>query len=164
MLAIAGCSSLGGPSPGAGPDLASLDLASAMFAVDMPLSVEPADGPRVVFGTSLDVTLDRADAEAVMSALPPPAEGRSYAVYAFPNAQRANVRAVQSAVRAGQGGRLAIQPRFCVTADARKAADLISVIAVAPGQRPVTIVGPETLSALEARTGTVLPPCAGHSG
>lgn len=164
-LALAGCSSLGVATPGrTAADLAGTDLATAVFAIDMPLSIEPIDGPRVRYGAALDVTLIRADAESVMAVLPPPPEGRSYAIYAFAAEDQAKVRAAQAAAVAGRGAVLAVAPRLCATSDMRRDRDTVTVLAVVPGQRPVTIVGPETIAMLESRTGAPLPACAGHSG
>lgn len=163
LLPLAACTSLGGASPGhtSSADLTALDLASAVFAVDMPATVEPGAGPRVTYGTALDVALVPLDAEAVMAVLPAPPEGRSYAVYAFAPADQPKVRAAQ---QSPAGATLVVAPRVCVTPDSRKASDIVSILAIVPGQNPVTLTGPETLLALETRTGMQLPICQGHSG
>lgn len=161
---LAGCSSMGaiaiGPAQPS-PDLATLDLAGAKFAVDLPDSVGPGAGPRVTYGTMLDAALVQADAESVMAVLRPPREGRSYAVYAFSGSDQEKVRA---ALASRVTATLMIAPRVCVTSDTRKQDDSVSVIAIIPGQAPVTVAGPESLAALEARTGTQLAACAGRSG
>lgn len=162
---LAACSSFGVAPPGrAAVDLGKVDLATAVFAVDMPLSIEPLDGPRVRYGATLDATLRRADAEAVMAVLPPPAEGRSYAVYAFDIEDQEKVRAAQAAAVSGQGAPLTIVPALCATPDVRRERDTVSILAIVPGQRPMTMLGPETVAALEMRAGAALPVCAGHSG
>ena len=73
-LALAGCSSLGGATPAAraAPNLGGIDLATALFAVDLPMSVESIDGPTIAYGTALEITLERAEAERVMNVLPAP--------------------------------------------------------------------------------------------
>lgn len=162
-LGLAACSSFGGlpPSAGSGSPLDSIELAAALFAVDMPASVEPGEhGPRVVYGDELDVRLVRADAEAVMAALPPPASGRFYAVYSFAEADR---QAVQGAM--GQpGARVLVTPGLCLTPAADKGRDTVAVFAVLPGQPPLALVPLETLASIETRTGQPFPACAGHSG
>jgi hypothetical protein len=168
-LLLAGCSSLGGlaPQPSAPAfDLASADLALALFAVDLPASVRPAaQGPRVTYAASpgLDVTLVPADAEPVVAALQPPAAGRSYVVYAFAPEDQPKVRAAQSG-GARPGATFTVIPRLCVTAEARKNSDTIAVHAVLPGRQAVQVIAAETLLSLEARAGAPLPACAGHSG
>lgn len=166
LLLLASCTSLGGLSPTdtAALNLVGTDLSAALFAVDLPLSVEPADPPRVTSGDALDVTLVRADAEAVMGVLPPPAEGRSYAVYGFAPADQTAVRSGQTGLRAGQGAALSVAPRLCATGETKKDRDTVTVLAIVPGQRPIVVAGPETIVALEARTGVSVTPCAGHSG
>lgn len=156
---LAGCSSFGGNQQRM--DLASVDLSSALFAVDHPMSVEPTIvGPRVTYGV-LDVTLVRGDAERVMAVLPPPAEGRSYAIYAF---APEDVPKVRAAATAGTVTALSVAPNLCTTNAARKDNDVVTITAVLPGRGTLVVVPPETLAALEARTGVEMPVCPGHSG
>lgn len=160
-LALVACSSMGGLAPPPGTELARADLAAATFIVDLPVTVEPGPAPRVTYGAALDATLVPTDAEAVMPLLPAPAEGRSYAVYAFAEADR---EAVRAALGWAGTATLVVDPGICLTTAARKSSDRLSVLAIVPGSPPVTLFGPETLSALEGRIGRALAPCAGHSG
>jgi hypothetical protein len=162
---VVACTSLGGPSPGVpgALNLAAMDLASAAFALDLPASIEAVDPPRITYGSSLDVVLVRADAEQLMGVLPAPAEGRSYAVYAFSPRDRAKVSASRAATPAAPAT-LIVEPRLCATPDVQKDRDTVTVIAAVPGQRPVAISGPETVAAIETRLAAILPACAGHSG
>ena len=164
LTGLAACSSFGGLSssrPAEGAIVTTGDLAAALFAVDMPASVEPGErGPRVIYGDALDVTLVRADAEPVMAALPPPPEGRSYAVYAFAEADRPAVAAAVSQL----GARIVVSPGLCLTPAADRSKDTVTVLAVLPEKPPVTLMAPESLAAIEARLGAQFPVCAGHSG
>ena len=163
LAALAACSSFGGlsPKPTEGAIITSSDLTTALFAVDMPASVEPGErGPRVSYGDTLDVTLVRADAEPVMAALPPPPEGRSYAVYAFAEADKPAVAAAISQL----GARIVVVPGLCLTPVADRAKDTVTILAVLQDKPPVTLVPPETLAAIEGRAGVPFPACAGHSG
>lgn len=168
-LVLAGCTSLGGLAPQTSApafDLATADIATALFAVDLPASVRTTDaGPRVVYSGSpgFDVTLIRADAEAAVAVLPPPAEGRSYAVYAFEPEDQTRVRAAREG-GVQPGATFSVVPQLCLTAGARRNSDTIAVHAVLPGRGAVPVMARETLLSLESRTGTPLPPCAGHSG
>lgn len=166
VLALAGCSSLGVATTAsrAAPDLAGIDLATALFAVDLPMSVEAIDGPQVAYGAALDITLERAEAERVMNVLPAPAEGRSYAIFAIAAADQAAVRAAQAAALSGTTAALVVSPRLCATTDTSKDRDTVTVLALVSAKRPITLVGPETIAQLEARTASPLPACAGHSG
>jgi hypothetical protein len=157
---LGGCM-FGGAGQGPRMDLGAIDFATAVFAVDHPVSVEPTIvGPRVIYDT-LDATLVRGDAEAVMGALPPPAEGRSYAVYAFAPEDQPKVRAVATG---GTATAISIQPNLCLTSVAQKDRDTVTVVAVLPGRGTIVIVPPETLTELETRTGVPLTACPGHSG
>lgn len=165
-LSLAGCSSLGGATPAAraAPNLGGIDMATALFAVDLPMSVESIDGPTIAYGTALEITLERAEAERVMNVLPAPAEGRSYAIFAIAAADQAEVRAAQATATSGPAAALVVTPRLCATADTLKDRDTVTVLALVSAKRPITLVGPETIAELEARTATPLPACAGHSG
>ena len=162
---LAGCASLGGLTGGAAPaapalDLASDDIASMVVALDLPDTVLAGrEAPLVRYGAGpdrLDLTLEYGDAENVMGVLPPPREGRSYAVFAFTEADRDRVRAARAA------GALAfeIDPRICATSDARKERDMVGALGILPGGRVVTLVPQESIAAFELRTGAAVVACA----
>ncbi|HHY48828.1 MAG TPA: hypothetical protein GYA10_03690, partial [Alphaproteobacteria bacterium] len=174
---LAGCSSLGGiaPSSGSGAprdlDLVADDLSALIFALDLPESVEAAEqGPLFAYAINdkaappyLETTLVLADADLVMGALPPPAAGHSYRVYALGDAARQKLRALQAFARA-QAKRpsvtVNIVPRLCLPAPVSKSATTYSIRVVLPGRgalRP--LIADERLDALEARS-AVIPPCA----
>ena len=174
-LLLGGCSSLGGLSPSSGgaggPALLTTDLGTALFALDVPVSVEPVPpGLRLVVTVpqdrGLEAVLVRADAEPVMAALPPPAEGRTYFVYALSEADRAAVAALQARLAAmpAPAATLSIVPLLCVTPGVDPAKERISVLPVIGGAALHPIVDAESLASIAARAGAPLPACAGHSG
>ncbi len=175
-LLLGGCSSLGGLSAssggaGGGPAALPADIGRALFALDVPVTVEPvAPGLRLVVtvpqGGGLEALLVRADAEPVMAALPPPADGRTYYVYALSEADRAAVAALQARLAASPApaATISIVPALCVTAGIDPAKEQISVLPVLGGTALRPLIAGETLSSIATRTGAPLPSCAGHSG
>ena len=163
-VALTGCSSLGGLSPGSGTPAAALDplnddVSTMVLAVDLPDALSPGrEGPRLLFGAGparLDIVYGFGDAEAVMSALPEPADGRRYVIYDLSPADRGRVRAAQDA------GAIALEviPQVCATSAARRDRDTVAVLGILAGGRIVRLVPPETVAALDARTGTLTPDC-----
>ena len=135
----------------------------------MPLSVQPIEpGPSLTYAVRdenappfLDTRLVRGDAEAAMSTLPPPAEGRLYHVYVLPDDARQKMRALQTYARRlpdTPAAAIGIVPRVCLSGPVDKATATITVHAVLPGRgtRNPLIVG-EPLSALEARSSPIGP-------
>lgn len=179
-LLLAGCSSLGGLAPsGSGApralDLVADDLSALVFALDLPDGVEPTDaGPSFSYDVNdpnappfLDAALVRADADAVMAALPPPTAGRSYHVYALSDAARERMRALQAFARGlikAPRPTVNLVPRLCLAGKADRASTTVTVWVVLPGRgalRP--LIAAESLASLEARSAAI-PACSGHSG
>ena len=161
---LAGCASIGGLTGGGAPaapllDLVSDDIAAMVVALDLPDTVSTGrEAPLVRYGAGpgrLELTLQYGDAEDVIGVLPPPRDGRSYAVFAFTDADRDKVRAARAA------GTLAfeIDPRICATSDTRKDRDTVGALGILPGGRVVTLVPHETIAAFEQRTGAVAAAC-----
>src|SRR5690606_8708429 len=137
----------------------------------VPLTVEPIPpGPRLVVtvpgGSGLEAVLVRADAEPVMKALPPPAEGRTYYVYALAEADRAALTALQGGLAAAppRAATIWAGPALCGTAGDDQQQERVSVIPVLGGRARPPLIAGETLSGRAARTGAPLPACEGHSG
>lgn len=170
-LLLGGCSSLGGLSASSrGPAALPADIGRALFALDVPVTVEPvAPGLRLVVtvqqGIGLEAVLVRADAELVMAALPPPAEGRTYYVYALSEADRSALAALQTrlAAAAAPTATISIVPALCATAGIDPAKEQVSVLPVLGGAALRPLIAGETLSSIATRTGSPLPACAGHS-
>ena len=179
-MLLAACSSLGGlaPSSSGGPrsvDLVADDLAGLVFALDLPVNVEPAAaGPDFSYNVNdptappfLATVLVRADAELVMAAVPPPEAGRSYHVYVLPDAAREKMRALQAFARAlprAPMPTVSIVPRLCLAGSVDRANTTHAVRVVLPGRGALKpLIASETLASLEARS-SAIPACPGHSG
>jgi hypothetical protein len=182
---VAGCSSLGPVSPGAGPrglDYLNDDLGSMALAFDVPVTLEPAPaGSTLSFAVSVpgagerqvSAVLVRGDASDVMEVLPPPAENRTYYVFALAAEDGGRLREAQDWARAQalQGKApntpvISIAPRFCQTARVDAARTMVSVRLVLPqrGLSTALIEGQSVAALLAAGGGGTLPDCAGHSG
>lgn len=181
LLGLAACSSL---NSGTARQLRSIDflqddIASVVLAFDVPVTLEPIPDASlfrfdlVVPGYGerhLAPVLVRGDASAAAGTLPPPAEGRTYYLFAFSEADQRALREAQ----AWAGGattpvppRVALEPRFCSTT---AAPDLhktrVSVLVALPGSGAMApLIHNARVDELLAGTGSSgLPPCAGHSG
>ena len=182
---VAGCSSLGPVSPGAGPrglDYLNDDLGSMALAFDVPVTLEPAPaGSTLSFAVSVpgagerrvSAVLVRGDAGDVMATLPPPADERTYYVFALSPEDAGKLREAQgwARARAMEGTApstpvISIAPRFCQTARVDAARTMVSVRLVLPqrGLATALIESQSVATLLAAEGGGTLPDCAGHSG
>lgn len=181
LLALLGCSSLPGPANGAlrQLDYANDDLAAMLLVFDLPDGLEPLPrGMVVTFKVEtpargerqVRAVLAEADAEAVIGALPPPADRRSYYVFGFAPADQAALRAAQAWARsltpAGNQFSVAMSPGFCRSEPVDPEALRVSVLLVGPGAtRLAPLAGNQPLKTMLAAAGQGdLPACAGHSG
>jgi hypothetical protein len=173
-LAIAGCSSMGGLAPASSSgaprsiNLVADDLSALVFALDLPDNVRPAaSGPNFSYDVNdenappyLDTALVLGDADAVMAALPAPAAGRSYHIYVLSDPAREKIRAMQTFARNLPRAPLptvVIVPRLCLAAPVDKASTTVTVRVVLPGRGALQpLIAAESLSALEARSATIL--------
>jgi len=181
IVLLAGCASfnLGGAAQMRGLDYLRDDIASVVLAFDVPVTIEPIpDASLFRFDIvapggerHLAAVLVRGDATAAAGSLPPPAEGRTYYLFAFAEADQQALREAQAWARSLAGAppqpRIALEPRFCTTeryADPRDTH--ISVLVALPGAGAMTpLIDDARVADLLAGTGSSsLPACAGHSG
>jgi len=179
---LAGCDTLGfgvgspvAPAPVAARalDYRIDDLASLVFAIDLPTSFRPVpSGTVVTFDATnasaakhFKATLVLADGEAIDGALPPPAAGRTYFLLGFSDKDKAVLRAAQQWVRAlppdaAPVTALHIAPRLCAAGQVDPAAAEVSVVPALPDGPALTPIVAEPVATLLAETGGSLQPCA----
>lgn len=131
-------------------DYFSDDLASLVFALDLPAHIRPqSDGSRVTFDVTtvadgerhIDAILVRADSDAVAGKLPQPGNGRLFYVFRFSDDDRSALREAQAWMRelkargtpAGGQVSIGVKPRFCKTAPVNSDEDRITVHIALPG-------------------------------
>lgn len=163
-------------APAAAPTGFNQDIASAILVFDIPATLEPVPDAsvlaiRMVSATDsrgIDARLVPADADEMMSALPPPAADRTYFLFGFSPADQAKLREAQAWEKTQPAGsiniRIDIAPEFCTTGQGDAGQSRYSIFAALPG----SVVAPLTSNALiadlvESRQ-RPLPACAGHSG
>ncbi|HEV7277260.1 MAG TPA: hypothetical protein VGN80_13320 [Devosiaceae bacterium] len=182
LFLLAGCASfnLGTAAQVRGLDYLNDDLASVVLAFDVPVTIEPIPDASLF---RLDIVapgrgerhlapvLVRGDATAAAGTLRPPADGRTYYLFAFSEADKQALREAQAWARGLAGDppqpRIALEPRFCSTAlhaDPRETR--ISVLVALPGTGAMApLVDDVRVADLLSGTGSSsLPACAGHSG
>ncbi|HVY51805.1 MAG TPA: hypothetical protein VHA07_09645 [Devosia sp.] len=176
-LLLAACSTLGVTTPfggGATLDPVHDDIGSLLIAFDLPRGLGPApSGQLFTFDVAnggpdehLRLTLAQAEADQAMSALPPPAEGRAYYLFAVADKDRPALAAAQAAAAArgvaASGVKLGIVPHLCTSGTIDPNALTVSVFATIPGRtRLMPFLDQEPLAQLMTQPGsTQMPPCA----
>ncbi|MDR3471440.1 MAG: hypothetical protein P4M09_07085 [Devosia sp.] len=180
LALLAGCDTFGigfGPASPTVPtgrdiDYASDDLASLVFAVDVPTSLRPlpnktvatldASGPKG--SKQIKATLVLTDGEAIGGLLPPPASGRTYFFLGFAAKDKTALVALQKWLKSLPVGSapvtaLDVSPRLCETAPLDPAATTFSVLPALPGTRLTPLVSQDPIASIAASTGGQLPPC-----
>lgn len=181
-LMLAGCSTFGmdfgslAPTTPVGRaiDYRNDDLASAVFALEVPTTLHPVPGGTVA---SLDLAAGKdsrhikanlvlTDGSAVSASLPPPAEGRTYVMLGFSDKDKLAVRAAQKWLRslpsdAAPVAVLDVTPRLCETAAIDPVATTYSLIPALPGTPLTPLATNRSLAAAAGTTGGQIPPCAG---
>jgi hypothetical protein len=156
------------------------DIASLVFALDLPYQLAPVpEDSEVTFDIvtaslgerHVTAILIRADADAVVGTLPPPAEGRGYYVFGFSEDDKTKIREAQEWVRSvretaadpidGEFS-LGISPRFCATRPVNLLRATFSVFIALPGGEPLQpLIANRGLSdELGAAGAEALPDCA----
>lgn len=176
-LMLAACSSvpLGTAQKLRGLDVVNDDIAGLLFALDLPLSLEPSSGVSTV---GIDIAspsgerlikavLVRADADELAGTLPPPADNRVYYLFKFADTDKQAIREAQAWVRTMAPGsaRLSVlvNPALCRTEAVDPARTYISALVALPG---ATGLAPllANVPLGKVKGGRDVPPCAGHSG
>lgn len=182
LLPILGCSSL---SLGTALQLQAIDflnddIASLIFALDLPQSVKPAPGGSYFqfdmttagFGERrIKAVLQNADTDEVSGALPRIGDGRSFYLLKFSDEDRAKLREAQAFAldlkdkHDTVGGQLivAVVPVLCHTSSAEPEDVRFSVQITLPGKPSLQpLINNQKLSELMAKNpGTKLEACAG---
>lgn len=155
------------------------DIASLVLAFDVPEAIEPvADGSTLSFDITtpgngerhIRAVLARAEAGEIAGSLPPPAGDRTYYLFGFSDADKAQLREAQAWARTLPTGNnslaIGLAPRFCRTAAVDPANVRISVLIALPGTTSLApLINGESLANLLAQSpDKTLPECAGHSG
>jgi hypothetical protein len=176
LMALAACTAVvpGGVTPPPGNTTSGYinqDLSTAVIAFDVPVVLEPLEGASRL---SYDVivpglgerhilsVLDFADTD-VSDSLPPPAEGRTYYLFAPGDKDKAALREAQAFAGATRPT-VSVGPRFCAAGPVDPQKLVISVLLILPGKAAEPLVSKQTLASALAASGTELPACAGHSG
>lgn len=177
-LLLAACSTLGVSNTpfggGASLDPVHDDIGSLLIAFDLPRGLGPApSGQLFTFDAAnggpnehLRLTLAQADADLGSNALPPPAEGRAYYLFAVADKDRAALAAAQASAASrgvtASGVQLGIVPHLCTSGAIDPNVLTVSVFATIPGRtRLMPFLNQEPLSQLLTQPGsTQMPPCA----
>jgi hypothetical protein len=177
-LLLAACSTLGVSNTAVdGPALDPVhdDVGSLLIAFDLPRGLGPAPSGQLFTydvangGPSehLRLTLAQADGDAEMlRALPPPATGRAYYLFAIAQQDRPALAAAQAAAAArglaASGVKLGIVPHLCTSGVIDPNVLTVSVFATIPGKtRVMPFLDNEPLAQLLLQPGsTQMPPCA----
>lgn len=157
------------------------DIASLVFALDLPAGIEPIPEQS---SFAFDVTmpgkgerhvkamLTLADGDTIDTALPPPRSGRTYYLVGFSDADKATLRTAQLWARsikaAGAAPQVAVTvtPHFCANPGVDPTKANFSVLVALPGATNLDpLINGESFATLLQQMGaTALPACAGHSG
>ena len=178
VLPLAGCDSLGlgaatpPPPPSRALDYRQDDLASVVFALDLPADLQPvrnASTARLDITTPdkgnrhLKATLVLADGDSIDGELPPPAAGRTYYLLGFADRDRKAIADAQKWLAGLPPGSapvvaFGVTPKFCETAAIDPAATQISVLPALPSAGPLLpLVNAQPVTA--AINGGQVPPC-----
>jgi hypothetical protein len=182
VFALSGCDTMGlgfgpAPSPAAAParalDYRNDDLASTVFALDVPESLRlMPSGSFATFdagsgktGRHLKAVLTLADGDAIDSALPPPAAGSTYYLLGFSEKDKPALREAQKSLKtmpadAAPGAVLQVSPRFCSVGAVDPASTMVTIIPALPGASALLpLVASAPLATLPEAAGTKA--CAG---
>jgi hypothetical protein len=175
-LVLAGCSTLGitdTGSTGAALDPSRDDIGNMLVAFDLPRGLGPVttaelftfDVPNGGPSEHLRLTLVPADADAVSSRLPPPADGRAYYLFGVRDQDKPAIQAAQAAAQAagipGSAITIGIVPHLCTSGPVDPNTLTVSVYALMPGQTRMTpFLDNELLADVQKLPGsTQMPPC-----
>lgn len=179
LPALGACDTFGlglGPSQPAAPagrmiDYRHDDLASLVFALDIPVSLRPIPGGTTA---SLDLSTakgDRhvkaalvlADGDGIGASLPPPGSGRTYVMFGFAEKDKQALRAAQKWLSAQPDVApvtvLNVTPKLCETAAIDPAATTFAIRPALPGTAILPLVDGAPIARLAAATGGQLPRC-----
>jgi hypothetical protein len=143
------------------------DVASVIFAFDLPRGLGPAAGSLFTYDVAngspeehLRLVPLPADVDGLPAGLPPPGANRAYYLFAFSAADQQKIRDAQITAQLNNAvERMGFYPKFCSagTADPRSQ---ISIYAVLAGRNPIAFLNQGRLADLMKETGdTTLPAC-----
>jgi hypothetical protein len=178
LLPLAGCDSFGlgasapTPPPSRALDYRQDDLASVVFALDLPADLQPvqrASTARFDITTAgkgdrhLKATLVLADGDSIDGELPPPAAGRTYYLLGFADRDKQAIAGAQkwlAGLPPGSAPVVAfdVTPKFCETAAIDPSVTKFSVLPALPGAGPLLpLVNAQPVTAVIG--GGQVPPC-----
>lgn len=180
-LLVAGCNGLSLDTAARlrGLDYLNDDIASLLIAFDLPDALEPQPKGSTL---TIDITtpasgkrhvravLIETDPGELAGTLPPPAEGRTYYLFGFSEADKAAIREVQAFARGMPAGAnslgVSFSPQVCRTERIDPEAVRVSVQVALPGAAGLApLIANQSLASLSgAAPDAEIAACAGHSG
>lgn len=147
------------------------DVASVIFAFDLPRGLGPAAGTLFTYDVAngspdehLRLVPLPADVDGLPAGLPPPGVDRAYYLFSFTETDRQKIRDAQITAALNNAVSRAITmgfyPKFCSAAGTADGRAQISIYAVLAGRNPIGFLNKVRLADVMKETGdTTLPAC-----